>query len=408
MKKQWLSIALGIVTATGGFLDAGTVATSGEAGAKFGLGLVWAVLLATLAIILLVEMVGRFTAVSKKTYAEAIREDFGFRFYLLPLASELIAESLLLAAELGGVAIALSLFTGISWHTFYPFVALFVWVLVWRAPFDLIENGPALLGLVTLSFLAGIVALGGIPAKLLPTLWHPTFQQGTVTDYLYLVAAILGATISPYLLYFYSSGAREEHWSGSSLMLNRVTAIVGMGFGSMGSLALLVLGALVLQPLNISSNTLGELGLAMAKPFGVVGSLLFASVLFVTCLGAAFEVVLAVSYNIAQGFGWEWGENKKPAEAARFNLAITVVLLIAVAIGLTGIDPLRLALLASTVIALFLPISLAPFLILMNDSQYLGDKTNGRFTNIAMVCILLLAFLVALVSLPLEIVTGGG
>jgi hypothetical protein len=42
---------------------------------------------------------------------------------------------------------------------------------------------------------------------------------------------------------------------------------------------------------------------------------------------------------------------------------------IAVAIGLIGIDPLQLALLASTVIALFLPISLSPFLILMNDPQ---------------------------------------
>lgn len=408
MKKQWLSLALGIVTATGGFLDAGTIATAGEAGAKFGLGLVWAVLVATLAIILLVEMVGRFTAVSKKTYAEAIREDFGFRFYLLPLISELIAESLLLAAELGGIAIALSLFTGISWHILFPFVALFIWIMTWRAPFDLIENGPALLGLLTLSFVAGIVALGGIPAQLFPTLWHPTFQQGTLADYLYLVAAIIGSTISPYLLYFYSSGAREEHWSGASLLLNRVTAIVGMGFGSVGSLALLILGAIVLQPLNISSSTLGELGLAMAKPFGVLGSLLFASVLFVTCTGAALEVALGVSYNIAQGFGWEWGEDKKPAEAARFNLAITMILLIAVAIGLTGIDPLQLALLASTVIALLLPVSLSPFLILMNDSQYLRDKTNGRATNIAMICILVLAFAVAIVSLPLEIVTGGG
>ena len=85
--KKWFSITLGIVTATGGFLDAGTVATSGEAGAKFGLGLIWAVLVATVAIILLVEMVGRFTAVSQKTYADAIRENFGFKFYLLPLTS---------------------------------------------------------------------------------------------------------------------------------------------------------------------------------------------------------------------------------------------------------------------------------------------------------------------------------
>ncbi len=408
MKKQWLSIALGIVTATGGFLDAGTIATAGEAGAKFGLGLIWVVLVATIAIILLVEMIGRFSAVSKKTYAEAIREDFGFRFYLLPLTSELIAESLMLAAELGGISIALSLFTGISWHIIFPFAALFIWILAWRAPFDIIENGPALLGLVTLSFLAGIIALGGIPTQLIPTLWHPSFQQGTVAEYLYLSAAIFGSTISPYLLYFYSSGAREEHWSGRSLLLNRVTAIVGMGFGSMGSLALIVLAAIVLQPLNISSSTLGELGLGMAKPFGIIGSLLFALVLFTTCTGAALEVVLALSYNIAQGFGWEWGEDKKPVEAARFNLVMTIFLLIAIVIGLLGIDPLQLALFASTVIALFLPVSLSPFLILMNDPQYLGNKMNGRFTNIAMSVILVLAFLVAIISLPLVIITGGG
>jgi Mn2+/Fe2+ NRAMP family transporter len=80
MKKQWLSIALGIVTATGGFLDAGTIATAGEAGAKFGLGLIWVILVATIAIILLVEMVGRFSAVSKKTYAEGYTRRFWIPF----------------------------------------------------------------------------------------------------------------------------------------------------------------------------------------------------------------------------------------------------------------------------------------------------------------------------------------
>src|SRR5690348_9235695 len=104
--KKWLALALGIVTATGGFLDAGTIATAGEAGARFGLGLVWVIVLATLAIVLLTEMAGRFTAVSKKTYASAIREHFGFKFFLLPLVTEVIAESLLLAAELGGIATA--------------------------------------------------------------------------------------------------------------------------------------------------------------------------------------------------------------------------------------------------------------------------------------------------------------
>jgi Mn2+/Fe2+ NRAMP family transporter len=406
--KKWLSITLGLVTAIGGFLDAGTVATSGEAGAKFGLGLIWAILLATVAIILLVEMVGRLTAISQKTYADAIREEFGFKFYLLPLLGELIAESLLLAAEIGGIAIALSLFTGISWHYLFPVAALLVLVMVWRASFDLIENGPALLGLITLSFLVGIAALGGPPQQLLPTLWKPDIKQGELIDYLYLLAAILGATISPYLLYFYSSGAREEQWSGSSLLLNRVTAIVGMGFGSLGSIALVILAAIVLQPLNMNANTLGEIGLAMAKPLGPIGAYLFAATLFATCLGAALEVTLALSYMIAQGFGWEWGENKKPVEAARFNLTAIIILLVAVTIGLLGMDPLQLALFASTVIALFLPLSLVPFLFIMNDPDYLGDRINGRMTNIAIICILIIAFVVAIVSLPLELLSGGG
>jgi Mn2+/Fe2+ NRAMP family transporter len=406
--KKWLSITLGIVTATGGFLDAGTIATAGESGAKFALGLIWAIVLATVMVILLVEMVGRFTAISQKPYAAAIREEFGFGFYLLPLISEIIAESLLLAAELGGMAIALSLFTGISWHVLFPVATLIVFVMAWRAPFDWIENGPALFGLLMLSFVAGIIALGGPPRESLLTLWKPEIKQGELADYLYLVAATLGATISPYLLYFYSSGAREEGWSGSSLLLNRVTAFMGMGFGCVGSIAIVILGTIVLQPLNIQASTLGEIGLAMAKPFGLIGSLLFACVLFVTCLGAALECVLALSYTVAQGFGWEWGENKKPVEAARFNLVIVVFLLIAFVIGSIGFDPLQLALFASTVIALFLPISLLPFLVIMNDSQYLGDKINGRWANIAVMAILLIAFIVAIVSIPLELLTGGG
>src|SRR5215211_7306632 len=104
--KNVLAITLGILTAIGGFVDVGAVAPAGQAGAKFGLGLVWAMLLGTLAIILLVEMSGRLTAVSSHTYAEAIRERFGFTFYLVPLTTELIANGIMLAAEIGGMAVA--------------------------------------------------------------------------------------------------------------------------------------------------------------------------------------------------------------------------------------------------------------------------------------------------------------
>ncbi len=405
--KKWLAIALGIVTATGGFVDVGAITTAGGAGAVFGLGLVWAMVLGTVAIMLLVEMTGRLAAVSGKTYAEVIRERFGLKFYVVPLGSELIANAVLLAADLGGIAIALAIFTGIDWHKLVPVAALAIFLLNWRAPFGLIENGPALLGLVTLSFWVGIVALGGPEPQVVQTLWRPEVPSGELANYLFLAAAILGAVISPYLLYFYSSGAREEQWSRRSLGVNRATAVLGMGFGSTTAIALIVLSAMVLGPLHIQGTSLAEIGLGMSAALGNMGAMLFAFALLVTATGAALEVSLSMGYNVAQGFGWEWGEEKLPSEAPRFNLVLIAYLLGAFAISMIGIDPLQLALLGSAFTALVLPISLAPFLVVMNDKDYLGDKRNGTVTNVATIGILVIAFVVAAVSIPLLLLSGG-
>jgi Mn2+/Fe2+ NRAMP family transporter len=406
--KQVLGVTLGILTAIGGFLDVGAFATAGQAGAKFGLGLVWALLLGTLCIILLLTMVGRLTAVAGKPYASAIREHFGFKFFLLPLLSELIANVIMLAAEIGGVAIALSLFTGLSWHLLYPVAALLVFVMVWRAPFDLIENGPALLGLVTLGFVVAVFASGGLTGNLAQTAWKPDVRPAETVEYFFLAAAILGAIISPYLIYFYSSGAREEHWSRRSLGTNRLTAILGMSFGSVTALSVVTVSAIVLKPMHIQAGTLPEIGLGLVAVWGKLGGLLFALSLLVACYGAALEITLAVPYMVAQGFGWQLGENRRPVEAPRFNLVMIVFLLSATGLGLLGVDPLKLTIFGSALTALLLPVSLFPFLVLMNDRAYLRDKTNGPVLNVATIVILALAALVALVSMPLLLLAGGG
>lgn len=213
--------------------------------------------------------------------------------------------------------------------------------------------------------------------------------------------------ISPYLLFFYSSGAREERWSRRDLSLNRFTAGLGMGFGSITSIALIVLSAIVLQPREISGITLSEVGLSMAEAFGSLGARLYAIALFTTCLGASLEIVLSIGYNVAQGFGWEWGEHKRPAEAPRFNLVMILFLGVGFAIAVFGIDPLQLALFGSAFTALVLPLSLFPFLVLMNDRDYLKDKVNPRWMNAAFIGVLAIAFIVAVATLPLLVLSGG-
>lgn len=405
--KKLTPILLGILTSTGGFLDAGTITTAASGGARFGFGLVWPLALGTLAIMLLVEMSGRLSAVSGKAYAEAIRERFGFRFYLLPLVADVLSNGLLLAADLGGIAVGVSLLTGVDWRLTLPLASLVVFALLWRGPFGLIEQAPSLLGLVTLAFVVAVPFAWHPGPGLVETLWHPSVAPRQTTSYLFLAAAILGATVSPYLVYFYSSGGREESWTDRKLGINRVTAIVGMGFGAISCLALLILSGLVLQPLGIEGQTLSEVGLTLASPFGQVGGVLFAVALTVTCLGAALEVSLALGYDVAQGFGWQWGQEHLPVHAARFNTVLIVYVAVASAVVLVVADPLTLALIGSAVVALVLPVSLAPFLVLMNDADYLHDRRNGVLANVATIAVLAIAFVVAVASLPLLALSGG-
>ena len=129
---SFFRIALGIVTSIGSFVEVGSLSTSAQAGAQFGYALVWAVVVAAIVLAVLLEMTGRLAAVSQHTFADAIREHFGFRFHAGLLAIELLLDSLLLAAEIGGVSIALQLATGIGFRWWVVPVALAVWALLWR------------------------------------------------------------------------------------------------------------------------------------------------------------------------------------------------------------------------------------------------------------------------------------
>src|SRR3954447_483707 len=133
--NKLLEISLGIVTSIGGFLEVGSIMTSAQAGANFGFKLVWAVVLGTICIIFLLEMAGRFAAVSHHTISDAIRERFGFNFFVWPLLVTLFVSMLVLAAEIGGTAVALELATGLSFQLWAMPVALVAWTLLWKGTF---------------------------------------------------------------------------------------------------------------------------------------------------------------------------------------------------------------------------------------------------------------------------------
>jgi Mn2+/Fe2+ NRAMP family transporter len=404
--KKLLEIALGIVTSVGGFLEIGSITTAAQAGAEFGFQLIWALLLGTLCVIFLVEQSGRLAAVCGRTIPDAIRERFGFNYFLFMFVVLIGVCLLVLGAEIGGVCVSLELATGIGFQWWALPVGFVVWLLIWKGTFGVIEKGVSLLGLITICFIVGAWLLHpswpAVAAGALPTL--PAHDK---TRYWFIAVSILGASISPYLFFFYSSGAIEDKWDESYLNVNRIVATMGMSFGSTISVAVMILAALIMLPQGIKVEHYTQLPMLLIPVFGKWGFWLFIGSLGIACLGATLEITLEMAYLAAQGFGWNWSENQRPIKEARFSLFYTIAVLLGTIIVIIGIDPLGLTIFSMALTAATLPVSIVPFLFLMNDEDFVHEHRNGWFSNTVVVLIIGLACVLALITIPLQIFGGG-
>jgi Mn2+/Fe2+ NRAMP family transporter len=403
--KKLLKISLGILTSIGGFLDAGAIATNAAAGATFGTRLLWVTALGTLFIIFLTEMSGRLAVVSKHTIADAIREHFGFRYHVIPLVAEVIVDFFILSAEIGGLCIALQFVTGIAFRWWALPVGFFIWFVIWIGSFGHIEKITAFLGLITICFLVAAFRLHPplhqIASGLMP---HGPAHDGL--RYWYLAVSVMGGIVTPYVLYFYSAGAIEDKWDMNDLGINRGVATLGMTFGCVIAMAIMIVTAGSLQHAGISIDRYEQAPLMLVPIFGRAGVLLFAASLAICCFGAAIEAALAVSYVVAQSFGWEWGEDLPPNKNARFASTYTLLILLASLLVFTGLDPLRLTMMSMGFAVVILPLVVMPLLVIMNDEKYLKANRNGWISNTVGFAALIAAIVMSVVAIPLEILGG--
>lgn len=404
--KKWAEVALGIVTGIGGFLEIGSIATSIQAGAEFRLQLAWVLLLGTVGLAFLMEMSGRLAAVSKRTYVDQLRERFGVRFFMAPMVAAFVVSLLVVASEIGGVCLALEMATGIGVRWWAVAVAFVGWLLLWRGTFEIVEQGTALIGLVSLSFLVAAIKLhpswGQVGSSMIPS--APDQDRAR---YWYLAVSIMGASVSPYLAVFYSSGAIEDNWTTEYMLVNRVTAGLGNLFGGGLAVMVLVCAAMVLAPHQIKGDSFEHLSFVLTTPLGRLGTALFIATVCSTCFGATMEIVLSMAYLLAQGFGWSWSENLKPAKDARFTVTWSVVLVVAAAIIAAGADPLKLTNISMVATAASLPLTIVPLVVLMNDRGVMSKYTNGWVSNLALGILTVISIVLFVVAVPLQI-TGGG
>ena len=148
----------------------------------------------------------------------------------MTLIAAQIVNLMTCAAEVGGVAIVLQLLTGWPYRVLiWSPSSAFVLDLVVRAV-RLDREAFGYGGLCMLVFLVAALDLGpdwgAVAHGVVPTVAGPSHAV-----YAYFVVGLLGAAMTPYEVYFYSSGAVEDAWSVEDLGTNRLTAIVGYALG---------------------------------------------------------------------------------------------------------------------------------------------------------------------------------
>jgi manganese transport protein len=405
--KKILQVALGILAAIGGFVDIGDLVFNMEAGAKFQYQLLWVVVVGVVGIIVYSEMCGRVAAVSKRPVFDAIRERLGFSVGLGALVSSQLVNLMTLAAEVGGMALALQLLSGLPYRLLILLGIVALAIVIWVAPFEWIERIFGYAGLALLVFAVGAIKLhpdwGHVAHGFVP---HVNTPEPLI--YAYFAVGLLGAAMTPYEVYFYSSGVVEEGWTPKDLGLNRANSMIGYGLGGFLSFALMITAGMLFFPQGIEPQLIGTVALGAQVPLGTIGLVLALIGILFAVGGAAIDTCFSGAYNLAQYFGWEWGKHRRPRDAPRFTIAWAVLLLLALLAIMTGIDPVMLTEYAVIFSVVALPLTYIPILLVANDTAYMGRYVNGRLANAFGLLYLVIILLVAVSAIPLMIVTHQG
>jgi Mn2+/Fe2+ NRAMP family transporter len=407
--KKLLEITLGILTAIGGFVDIGDMVANSETGARFRMGLAWVVVVGVVGIVIYAEMAGRVAAMSRRPVFELVRERLGPGFGLANLAASFFINFLTLTAEIAGVAIALSLVTSVNYLLLLPAAGFLIWVVVWRMPFPTMEKVFGLLGLALLVFLVAVVRIGPDWDGLAHSAVHPTLSGGeTPFTYAYYGVALLGAAMTPYEVFFFSSGAVEEKWDRSYLNVNRANVFIGFPLGGLLSLGIMTSATLIFAPAGIQVDTLPQVALPVALAVGKIGLAAVLLGIFAATFGAALETALSAGYTIAQYLGWQWGKYVRPREASRFHVVVLLSVAASVLFAASGVDPVKVTEYSIVLSAAALPLTYFPILVVANDPDYMGDKVNGPVLNAIAFVYLVLLVLVAVATIPLMVITKAG
>lgn len=366
--------------------DPSGIATYSQAGAQFGYGLLWTMVL-TYPLMSAVQLasahIGRVTGAG---LANNLVKSFPRRVVGALIGILLFANIINIGADLSAMAASANLVVGGGEHVFVLAFALASTLLQLFVPY---RQYSRILKWLTLSLFAyvGVVLMVHVdwPSALLRLVWPPHLGDAALLT----IVALLGTTISPYLFFWQSSQEAEELASNHQRSIRRsprsaprqfrrmrADTLVGMALSNIVALSIIVATAATLNVKGITQiDTAAQAAEALRPVAGEFAFALFAIGIIGTGFLAVPVLAGSAAFAVAEVFGWKEGLEYKPQQAAGFYSIIVVATVMGVLIDWSQIDPMR-ALFWSAVLNGLAAVPLMIALMITVSSK----RVMGRFT----------------------------
>lgn len=378
------------------FIGPGTVTVCTIAGIRFGYTLLWAMVLSTVATIVLQEMAARLGIISQRGLSEVIRSEITnpvIKFFILALiiAAIVLGNAIYEAGNISGGVLGLNTLFGIN-QTSFNYLSLVVgaiaFVILFIGNYKIIER--ALVGLVILMSIAFLIT-AVITRPDLISVFKGMFLPNINKTNLLTIVGLIGTTVVPYNLFLHAALVKEKWNSPEDLHFAKKDTLISVALGGLVSMAIIISAGTVTT--SEVSNA-ADLAKGLEPLFGSFAKYFLSIGLFSAGITSAITAPLAAAYVANGCLGWN--DNLK---STRFRMVWVFVLLLGVIFSSLGINPIEIIQFAQIANGAALPIIVGIILWIMNKSSVLGIHINTKFQNTIGLLIFILSIILGSKSL---------
>jgi len=376
------------------FIGPGTLTTCTMAGVSVAYDLLWAMLFAMLATLVLQEMSARLGFVTQQGLGEALNKQFSkglvrYVVFFLVIGAIVVGNAAYEAGNIAGGILGLDLLIG-EFKGWPLLIGVICFLLMYIGEYKWIER--ILISLVLVMSTCFLLTAIMVQPDLSEVLKGFIPGKTSNTNFL-LLMAVIGTTVVPYNLFLHASTVSKKWNTNDSLKDLRIENAVAIILG--GIISMLIIITAAGSRGNIEAvKSAKDLAIQLEPLFGSSSKWFMGIGLMAAGISSALTAPLAAAYAAKGLFAWKGNESQ-----VKFRAVWILILLIGVFISFTNIKLVTIIKFAQITNAFLLPFIAIYLLYLCNSSKILGRYTNGLLSNVLGGAVILVTLLLSLRSI---------